>query len=135
MRRLRGRPILETLVFGWLYASIFAATSRDLAGLAVVSLPRWGLVLGFAAVGLLIALVVVDLRRMVLQTLAAAVVGAVIYAGFLAAPALVASGYWVRLVNHALIQASFVLLLAALLGLAGAMVGAVINSVVREIEL
>lgn len=122
-------------LFGWLYASIYASVSRDLGSLGLVELPRWAVVVGFSLLGLFVALVVVDLRRTLMTVLAASFLGAAIYMAFLASPGAFVSAYRVQMVNYALIQSSLLLLLAGLLGLAGAMIGAVVNSVLRDIEL
>lgn len=126
---------LEVLLAGWVFAGLYAAATASLGALALVRLPYWATALGDIGVGILLALMVVQLRLLVIEIAAAAVVATAIYGLIMVSPALEAVSYTVRLANIALVQMVPVFFLSLFLGLIGALFGTVINSSVRGVEL
>lgn len=135
MTRTWPRAVIEALLAGWVLTGLFAAATTTFGPYSVVRLPYGLTALGDVVVGIVLALLAVDLRRMVIEVAVAAVVSAVFYGLLAVSPAIVAPDYAVTLANFALTQVVAVLFLSFFLGLIGALIGTVINSTVRGYEL
>jgi hypothetical protein len=120
---------------GTAFAGLYVAASVALGPLAPLQLPVWGMALGMALVGALVTLDAVDLRRALIEVVAAALLSGLLTWGLLALPGIVVPLYAVRLSNYGLTQAVLAMLLASLFGLVGVLLGTVINSGLRGLEV
>jgi len=120
---------------GTLFASLYAAASVALGPLAPLRLPVWGMALGMVLVGVLVTLDVVDLRRALVDVVAAAGLCGVLTWCLLALPGIVVPAYAVRLSNYGVTQAVLATLLASLFGLIGVLLGTAVNSGLRGLEV
>jgi len=130
-----ARTLAVACLGGVAFAGLYGSASVALGPLALVRLPVWAMALGMALVGALVTLGAVDLRRALIEMVAAAVLGGVFTWGLLAVPGVAVPAYAVRLSNYGLTQAVLALLLGLLCGLIGVLLGAAINSGLRGLEV
>lgn len=130
-----ARLLVVAVVSGAAMAGLYASASVALGPLSPVRLPVWGMVVGMVLVATLGTLALVDLKRSLIGVVLASAVCAVVTWASLAYPGVVLVAYAVRLSNYGWTQAVLALLLAFLSGLVGVLVGAVVNSGVRGLEV
>ena len=133
--RGRWRAAVEVSLAGWVLCALYASAASSIGPGALLRLPYWLTALGDVGVGVILALLVVELRRALIAAALAAGAAAVFYWLLLAAPALVAPDFAARLTNHASIQMVPVFFLSLFLALIGALVGTLVNTAARGYEL
>ncbi len=130
-----GQSLVVVSLSGLALAGFYSSASVALGPLAPLRLPVWGMALGMALVGALVTLAAVELRRALIEVAVAALLGGAFTWGLLAGPGLVVPAYAVRLSNYGLTQAVLALLLGLLCGLVGVLLGTVVNSGLRGLEV
>ena len=135
MSRQRWRALLEVILAGWVMAALYAAAASTVGPQSLVPLPYWMTAVGDVVVGAWLALLAIELRRMVIEVAASSVVAAVAYFALLVSAATGAPDYYAQLIDYALVEIVPVLLLSLFLALIGSLVGTVINASARGIEL
>lgn len=135
MRGSRWRRVVEVLLAGWIMAGLYAAAASALGPASLVQLPYWATALGDVLVGVWLALLTVDLRRMAIEIAVSAGIATVVYFLLLLSAAASSPDYFVNLADYAIVQVVPVLFLSLFLALIGSLVGTVINASARGIEL
>ena len=135
MNGTRGRAVLEVVLAGWIMAALYASAASAVGPQSLVPLPYWITAVGDVVVGVWLALLAIDLRRMVIEVAASSVVAAAGYFALLVSAATGARDYYTRLADYAVVQIVPVLLLSLFLALIGSLLGTVINASARGIEL
>lgn len=130
-----GQSLVVVVLGGLALAGLYSSASVALGPLAPLRLPVWGMAFGMVLVGALVTVAVVDLRRALTAVTGAALLGGVFTWGLLAGPGLVVPAYAVRLSNYGLTQAVLAVLLGLLCGLVGVLLGTVVNSGLRGLEV
>lgn len=133
--RSRGRIAVEVLLAGWVHCGLFASAASSLGPMALVQPSYWIAALGSIGVGVLLALLVIELRLLVVEVVLAAIAATAFYGLLLVSAIPGAPSFAVRLTNFALVQMVPVFFLSLFLGLIGALVGTMINSSARGYEL
>lgn len=116
-------------------ASTFAMSAQPLERLGFISFPFWLSAGVIFATGVLIALVLIDLKRVFISVPAVAVLATILYAATLMAPSVTMSYYTVRLGNYALVQSVPVVIITLVATAIGALAGTIVNTSIREYDL
>lgn len=127
--------LLVTVAGGIASAAAFAMTADPLQSLGPMDLSFWLVSLVIAMIGLLAALVLVDLKRVFGGAVGMSLFATLFYGLALWSPAAEMGHYATHLLNYAMVQAVPVLIITLVLATLGALIGTVINSSVREYDL
>ena len=130
-----GQSLVVVSLSGLASAGLYSSASIALGPMAPVRLPVWAMALGMILVGTMVTLATVELRRALVELAAGSLFGGVFTWGLLAGPGIVVPAYAVRLSNYGLTQAVLAVLLGLLCGLVGVLLGAAINSGLRDLEV
>lgn len=130
----RWRAVVEVLLVAWIYCGLFVATS-SLSDFGLVSIPLWAVVIGDLAAGMVLALLAVDLRRLMIEVPVASLLASVFYGLIVVTPAAAVRSIFDYLSGYGATQMVAVFFLSLFPGFIGAMIGTVINSSVRDYEL
>jgi hypothetical protein len=128
-------PAAVTVLAAVCVAGIFSMMAEPLNGVGLWSLSFWLAALGLILTGVLIAIVIVELKPVFGAAFAGAVIGTLVHALALWSPALALPHYSTRLANYAVAQSALVVMIALATVMAGALIGTLINASVREFEL
>lgn len=134
MTRRRALSAVEIMLAGWIFCGLFVATS-SLDSYALVHLSLGLVVVGNLAVGVLLALLAIELKRLMIEVVIAAILAPLFFLGLVISPAAVAPPFLNQLSSYGITQSVAVFFLSLFPGLIGAMIGTVINSSVRGYEL
>jgi hypothetical protein len=127
--------VITTLAAGLTAAAAFALTAEPLAPLGVIEISFYIVALIILLCGVLIALVLIDLKRVFISALLTGIVATIVYGAALMTPAISLGHYTNHLWNYALVQSVPVVIITLVATAIGAITGTFINTSVREIDL
>jgi hypothetical protein len=130
-----GEGVATTVAAGVIAATTFAMTAEPLAPLGFLEISFYITALIILLCGVLIALVLIDLKRVFIAAMLTGLVAAIIYTAALMTPAISLGHYTNHLWNYALVQSVPVIIITLVATAIGAMAGTFINTSVREIDL
>lgn len=134
MRSLAG--LLGTIMLASVAnAGIVASTTTDLRNLTPIGVSDVWLLPGLILVGTLMSLVIGDVARTSLALVAAAVIGASLFALAIAAPGFAVEGVRVTLIDRATNFGLLAFLMSLLFGLTGMVLAWIVESVVGRKQL
>lgn len=126
---------IGVVLAAWIMAGLFGSAETSLGPLALLHLPLWAVIIGDIGVGAVLAMLVVELKPLLIAVLVAAILAAIFYPLLLLLPAAGARIYFSTLQNQALTQAVPTFFLSLFLGFVGALAGTILNASVRGYEL
>jgi|SRR5579875_254214 len=132
------RPLIDVvaaILAGWIMGGLLGCAETSLGPVALLHLPLWVVIAGDIATGAVLALLVVDLKPLLIVVGASAILSAIFYPLLLLLPAAGARIYFSTLSNQALVQAVPTFFLSLFLGFVGALIGTILNASVRGYEL
>jgi hypothetical protein len=116
-------------------AGAFSVTAEPLAPMGMLTISFWVTAIILISSGVLLALVLIDLKRVFLGVPAIALLATLFYGAALMTPAVQMNHYANHLWNYALVQSVPVVIITLVTIAMGALAGTIINTSVREFDL